>query len=128
MKEEEIKKVVNWFNRIIQLTKDRKTYEGVIMTPEETLHVIQSIAIDSNYYINNQILKHHDDNLPFFEELKNKDEYEYKFNVWKTLLNDIKFADALPEWIEYNWSHKEEIDRMKQTYKSIKKSNLFFKC
>lgn len=47
--------IIHWFEHITQIADDRKTANGVVMTPEYALDEIKALAKDASYYVRNHI-------------------------------------------------------------------------
>lgn len=45
--------IKEWFEHIVQIANDRKTANGVVMTPEDALDEIKALARDAAYYVEN---------------------------------------------------------------------------
>ena len=51
----DIELIKEWFCHIAQIANDRKTANGVVMTPEDALAEIKVLARDAVYYIENNL-------------------------------------------------------------------------
>lgn len=49
----DIELIKGWLEHIAQIANDRKTANGVVMTPEDALAEIKSLAKDAAYYVEN---------------------------------------------------------------------------
>lgn len=47
--------IIDWFEHIAQIADDRKTANGVVMTPEHALDEIKVIAKDAAYYVDKHL-------------------------------------------------------------------------
>ena len=55
MTQEDKENIIYWFEHIAQIADDRKTANGIIMEDWAALDEIKAIAIDSMYYIKNNV-------------------------------------------------------------------------
>lgn len=49
----DIELIIHWFDHIAQIANDRKTANGVVMTPEDALDEIKALARDAAFYVEN---------------------------------------------------------------------------
>lgn len=52
---EDIELIKEWFEHIAQIADNRKTANGVVMTPEHALYEIKALAKDASYYVERHI-------------------------------------------------------------------------
>lgn len=54
----EFELIKEWFDHIAQIANDRKTANGVVMTPEDALAEIKALAKDAAFYVSRCAEKH----------------------------------------------------------------------